>query len=269
MQAQQGTAGEGYPPCTKTPSAQDETAARGAYSAGQVYFKEANYTQAITYWEDAYRRDCTAHKLLLNLATAYQLDAQPQNAVNALEAYLARVPNAADKAQVERRLEALQTKLDEQAAAAPPPPPPSPAAGTKNEPEPEPIEAEVAERSRTAPIVLAIVGGAVTVGGVIWVIVENGNVSHWEKICGPDHANCPPGTDVNSANAAQNRRTAAIVVASVGAGALATGLIWYFVSDPAPSDSSTALPAGSVATVDTVTPVVTDEFVGLGVFGRF
>src|SRR5688572_7462764 len=61
-----------YPECTAEPTESDIAAAKGAFQAGQASFNEADYERAITYWEDAYRRDCTAHALLLNLARAYE-----------------------------------------------------------------------------------------------------------------------------------------------------------------------------------------------------
>ncbi len=272
VQAQPAKTGEGYAPCTKTPSAQDVTAAKGAFQAGQVYFKEANYTRALVYWEDAYRRDCTAHKLLLNIATSYQLNGQLENAVTALKTYLTRVPSAPDRDQVERRLKNLQTKLDEQAAAAPPAPvAPATAPSVVSEPLPE----ETGEGRSKAALAVTIAGAAVTVGGVIWVMVENANVSDFENICPPDPNNpdnrlCPDRDDIpNRAQAAQNRRTAAIVVASVGAGALVGGFVWYFVSGPKQYEESATLPEGTLATVDSVAPIVSDDFVGLGVIGRF
>ncbi|HEX3595043.1 MAG TPA: hypothetical protein VHU80_08080, partial [Polyangiaceae bacterium] len=70
-----------YPACDRTPTQGDVSAAKGAFDAGNGSFNEADYDRAITYWEDAYRRDCTAHPLLLNLARAYELNGQKQHAV--------------------------------------------------------------------------------------------------------------------------------------------------------------------------------------------
>src|SRR3972149_3238348 len=70
-----------YPECKNQPTDSDVSAAKGAFQAGQASFNEADYTRAITYWEDAYRRDCTAHALLLNLARAYELNGQKHHAV--------------------------------------------------------------------------------------------------------------------------------------------------------------------------------------------
>src|SRR5882757_5003448 len=89
-----------YPVCTTPPTDSDRKAAQGAFAAGQGSFNEADYTTAIVYWRDAYRRDCTAHLLLLNLARAYELKGERAEAVNALETYLQRKPDAPDADQI-------------------------------------------------------------------------------------------------------------------------------------------------------------------------
>ena len=96
--AQQGT--KEYPDCAHQPSDSDVSAAKGAFQAGQVSFNEADYDRAITYWEDAYRRDCTAHPMLLNLARAYELNGNPRQAVVSLETYLARNPSSPQRDQM-------------------------------------------------------------------------------------------------------------------------------------------------------------------------
>ena len=96
-----------YPECTAEPTEGDVAAAKGAFQAGQASFNEADYARAITYWEDAYRRDCTAHALLLNLARAYELGGDKEQAVEALQTYLARKPESPQKDQINRRIEVL------------------------------------------------------------------------------------------------------------------------------------------------------------------
>src|SRR5690606_6759565 len=86
-----------YPACDREPTAAEINGAKGAYGAGQASFNEADYGRAILYWEDAFRRDCTASKLLLNLARAYELSSKKDHAVLALETYLERRPEAPDR----------------------------------------------------------------------------------------------------------------------------------------------------------------------------
>src|SRR5262245_50497185 len=73
-----------YPDCKRKPTEADGSAAKGAFQAGKVSFDEADYSRAIEYWEDAFRRDCTANGLLQNLARAYELNGQKRQAVIAL-----------------------------------------------------------------------------------------------------------------------------------------------------------------------------------------
>ena len=77
-----------YAQCAHEPTETDLTAAKGAFQAGNASFDEADYPRAIVYWEDAYRRDCTAHALLLNLARAYELNGNKPQAVVALQTYI-------------------------------------------------------------------------------------------------------------------------------------------------------------------------------------
>src|SRR5690606_19081636 len=117
-----------YPECSAEPTEGDIAAAKGAFQAGQASFNEADYERAITYWEDAYRRDCTAHALLLNLARAYELKGDKAQAVEALQTFLARKPESPQKDQIERRIVVLNQQIateapeESPAAAAPEPP---------------------------------------------------------------------------------------------------------------------------------------------------
>src|SRR5262245_47983005 len=112
-----------YPPCDRTPTKGDSAAAEGAFQAGNAAYGEADYDRAINYWEDAYRRDCTAHPMLLNLARAYEISGQKRHAVNSLRTYLARNPNASDEGQIKRRIEKLDEQIQAESATAAPPPP--------------------------------------------------------------------------------------------------------------------------------------------------
>src|SRR5215831_7800867 len=107
-----------FPPCTTAPTDADRKAAQGAFAAGQGSFNEADYPTAITYWRDAYRRDCTAHALLLNLARAYELKGDRPEAVNSLETYLQRKPDVPDGDQIRRRIDNLKSQM---VPATPPP----------------------------------------------------------------------------------------------------------------------------------------------------
>src|SRR4051794_17241671 len=160
-----------YQECIKTPTDAETAAAKGAYQAGNASFDEADYPRAITYWEDAYRRDCTANLLLKNLARAYELYGQKRQAVVALETFLVREPTSADKEQIQRRIEVLKKQIAAEKAAPAPagtavtPATAPPATTGPAQPEPEPV-ASTGKRS-VVPLVVAGAGAAITVVGVI------------------------------------------------------------------------------------------------------
>jgi len=253
-----------YPECTHEASDADLTAAKAAFQAGNVSFNEADYPRAILYWEDAFRRDCSAHPLLLNLARAYELNGQKRQAVVSLETFLEREPNSTERAQIQRRIEVLKKQIDAEQApvptTAPPPPGPSPAAT----PAPPPAQrgpvnlSEHPKSPQVLPLVVAGVGAAVfVVGGLVYL--DNANkVKEFEKTCGKQHNQCPPGYDYGPANKAASRETAGGVMSLVGLPILAGGLIWYFVAS-SPSKSTAAV----------VTPAVAPGYYGIALNSRF
>jgi tetratricopeptide (TPR) repeat protein len=101
-----------YPVCSEKPSEAQIEGAKGAYQAGTVSFQEADYERAILYWEDALRRDCTATKLLLNLARAYELAGEKEHAILALETFIERRPESSDRASIEKRIQFLRVDLE-------------------------------------------------------------------------------------------------------------------------------------------------------------
>ena len=252
-----------YPECTHEASDADLTAAKAAFQAGNVSFNEADYPRAILYWEDAFRRDCSAHPLLLNLARAYELNGQKQQAVAALETFLEREPNSSERAQIQRRIEVLKKQLDTEQAAAPPlaatpatPTPAQPPAATPTAAQTTVAPSEHAKSKSVVPLVVAGVGGAMFIAGGVVFLTASKKVKDSEAVCGSQHDQCPKGYDVGPANAAATRETVGGVVALVGLPILAGGIIWYMVS-------------GSPAKTATVTPAIAPGFYGVAVNSRF
>jgi hypothetical protein len=264
-----------YPTCDRSPTDADVSGAKGAFDAGQASFNEADYSRAIDMWEDAYRRDCTAHRLLLNLARAYELNNQKHRAVNALKTYLARNPGSTDESQIQRRIE----KLDEQIKAEAPVPTPTPPTTTpptttlppnaatappppETTPPPPPESANTGSRP-LAPLFLAGGGGAVAIVGAILYFGAKSDVSNYEKQC-PNHV-CANDTVKSNANSAGTRVDVSGAVTIVGLAAIAGGLTWYFLSSP--SQPSTALaPRPARAGL---TPAVAPGYGGVALTGEF
>src|SRR5689334_17316873 len=226
-----------YVECTHEASEADVTAAKAAFQAGNVSFNEADYPRAILYWEDAFRRDCSAHPLLLNLARAYELNGQKQQAVIALETFLQREPNTTERAQIQRRIEVLKKQIESEQAATPVAAPPPTAAPTQTPPPQQPPQQvplkDHPKSNQVIPLVVAGAGAAIfVVGGLIYLDGAK-KVKDYEKQCGASHKECPTEI-VEPANDAAKKETTGGVIALVGLPVLAGGLISYFVASSAP-----------------------------------
>lgn len=265
-----------YPECTKAPTEAETAAAKGAYQAGNASFDEADYPRAITYWEDAYRRDCTANLLLKNLARAYELYGQKRQAVVALETFLVREPNSGDKEQIQRRIEVLKKQIAAEktapvatgstspatavspaqpSPASPATQPPSDVAPTANGPRP------------IYPLFVAGAGAAALIVGLVLYIPAAHDVSNFEKLC-PEMGGSNMCNDANKqktaddANSAQHKKVAGEVVTAVGAAALAGGLVWYFVQ-PRKAESVAHLERPRLS------PALSPGFAGVALSGAF
>jgi tetratricopeptide (TPR) repeat protein len=243
-----------YPPCETSPDEASMQAAQGAFQAGNASFNEADYPRAIFYWEDAYRRDCTAHAMLKNLARAYELNEQFRHAIHALETYLERNPDSGEEEAIQRRIKNLQEKLEERErlAAVPIAPPPKqqpaktePKPKPSPEPQSEPVEFDFSDpeedegpKRPIAPLIVAGAGGVLgIVGGVQWAIARQDELDA-EGDCGPGgRADCAPEAKQRG-NDALDRQLLWGIVGGAGAAIAAGGIIWYFVQEPTGDDES-------------------------------
>jgi tetratricopeptide (TPR) repeat protein len=259
-----------YPACAKTPTEGDIAAAKGAFQAGNASFNEADYSRAINYWEDAYRRDCTAHINLLNLARAYELDGQKLHAANALETFLQRKPGTPDEDQIQRRIAKLR---EEGAAQTPvaasvaqteePPEAPAPPVATQAE---APTEGKPApSKSKSIiPLIVAGVGGAVAIGGTVAYIGAKSDLSAAQELC-PNPKQCESQTVIDEGNDARSRAITSGWIAAAGGAVLAGGLVWYFVQKPS-SESARVEQRGLTARV---APAFGAGYGGVQLSGRF
>lgn len=271
-----------YAECTHEPTEGDVAAAKGAFQAGQASFNEADYGRAIFYWEDAFRRDCTATALLLNLARAYELAGNKRQAVVALETYLARQPDAPQRDQITRRIEVLNRQIDQESAAAKPAQPapqaaPAQAAPTvaaaSEQPADEPVDLTPSGKRSFVPLIVAGAGVGLGVVGLLIMTSANSDLKPYlEKVEGvPDSPFCPDRVCPNStleqeANDLRGRKQLGGYLGVAGLAVVGAGIIWYFVQ---PTSSSVAsLRASPIAALDVV-PVVSPKQTGLSLSGRF
>jgi hypothetical protein len=220
-------------------------AAQGAFQAGNASFNEADYPRAIFYWEDSYRRDCTAHAMLKNLARAYELNEQYEHAIRALETFLARNPESTEQEAIQRRIENLRQKLDERAKAAaaakPPPqlavPAKQPQRNVLDEQEQFPQDTDSASGRSVLPLVFVGVGVAVGgVGGALWYNAVQ-DVKAAEEQCGGGRV-CDRAVS-DRGNEAIDSQIRWAVVAGAGAALAVGGLIWYFVQPEESANEAT------------------------------
>lgn len=257
-----------YPDCGREPTEAEVAAAKGAFQAGNASFNEADYARAIDYWEDAYRRDCTANPLLLNLARAYELAGRKRQAVVALETFLAREPSSGEKEQINRRVEVLKKKIAEEdaaAAVAPPPttgPTPPPTIAPTPAAEPGPL----AKRSPGPWIVIGL-GGAATIVGTIGYISNKTKIDDLANQCQvPEtHKGCPDNVE-RDGNEARKAMTTSAVLAGVGAGVVVGGFVWWALDGRRVAHENAR--AGSWRR-PVVSPVVGPELAGLALSGSF
>jgi len=257
-----------YPDCGREPTDAEVAAAKGAFQAGNASFNEADYTRALDYWEDAYRRDCTANPLLLNLARAYELAGRKRQAVVALETFVAREPNSGEKEQINRRVEVLKKKIAEEDAAAAAAPPPAtgttpPAASTNP---PVPAEPVTHAKASPWPWVTMGVGAVVTTVGAVGYFGAKGKADDLAKQCkDPVHRiDCP--ANVKTDGDAENKKMRTFsVVSGVGVAVIVGGAIWWFL-DKKSVDRANA--TGSLQH-PLLAPLVAPQLAGLSLSGAF
>lgn len=255
-----------YPDCGREPTDAEVAAAKGAFQAGNASFNEADYARAIDYWEDAYRRDCTANPLLLNLARAYELAGRKRQAVVSLETFLAREPNSGEKDQINRRIEVLKKKIaEEDAAAAAAPPPPPPTSTPVNPPPPSETPAKSQAHQSPWPWVLAGGGVVVTTVGTIGYFAAKKRGDELAQQCQDPvrRAGCP-GSVKSQGDTENNKMVGSSVVAGLGGAMIVGGAVWWFL-DKRHVDKANS---GSIQR-PRFTPMVAPELAGLSVSGAF
>jgi hypothetical protein len=268
--AQQSPSLSTYPECTVTPSKDDSEAAHNAYLFGKRKFDEAEYATAVNYFKDAYKTDCKKHEILVIISRSYELSGNKAEAVNALEVYLKRVPDAPDADGIKKRIGNLKAGMAPAASSTTAPsatiaPTTSATAApsattTAAAPPSATLTAPIPPRDEgsIAPWILVGAGGVAIVAGVVLLAVGSGQVStansDFKNTPGCDVAahTCKTGKPgeptpdgVQSLNdklqGGYRNETIGGVVLGVGVAAVAGGLVWHFAFDkPKPKDSQAA-----------------------------
>jgi hypothetical protein len=251
---------QSYPTCDRQPTPDDIEGAKGAHKAAQRFYDKGQYEDAIRGWLDAYKFDCTAHPLLINIGNAYEKLGDRQKAIGAFETYLQRMKEGGDPTIPDKvanlKDQLLKEKMRAQATASaaastapPPPPPPPPEEGPSTGPGPW-------------PWVLTGLGGAIFVAGIPVTAIGQSKVHKAENNC-PTHQNCS-SEDTDLGNTGRTMTGVGIALLAVGVLATAGGITWYFVaSDSAPA--ANPAPAASL----TLGPLAGPSIGGLSLSGAF
>jgi hypothetical protein len=267
-----------YPECKGKATREESEAAHAAFTFGKEKVEKGEYLTAVSYLKDAYRVDCTKHELLRMIARTYELAGNRAEAINALEVYLSRVPDAPDVETQRTRIANLRAQLPVPSVSvtilpsapsvppsvttSPPPPPPPP---------PPPVVAP-AQHTITPWILTGVGGAALITGGVLIIAgqssISSANASFDAKGCDVSTNSCSSTSTVtelewNSFNDKLDNgyrtRTAGLIVAGAGAAALVGGLVWHFSEKPRPRSRMESR----------IVPEVRSGYAGVGLSGRF
>lgn len=200
--------------------------ARRHFDSGVAYLEESDLENALKAFEKAYGLS-KRPAILLNVASVHERRGDTQAAIAALRGYLDAEPNGEHAETTKLRLQNLEKRAAEEAAAAPstptatepaaaPPPPAPPAAALGTPPAAEPA------KSNRLPAYIAFgVGGAGLVTAVVTGLVANGEYQSAKDQCSP---NCSDD-DVSTGRTMALVSTVATGVAVIGAGVGVTLLL--------------------------------------------
>ncbi len=253
----------GWPPpegAACKPSKKEQEEAKTLYGLGKNAHDTSNYGDAIKYYKDAYKRDCTAHILLKNLGKVYEADAQYAAAVEVNKMYRARQkPTGEELDLLDAKIANLSKKAGTAGTETAPPStgtgtapatttgPTTTSTGTTTGTTTAPTETTTPVPSGSppppstgpgvGPYIVMGVGGALVVTGVILGVTGNAKVTSTSDDfnalnCGKaplpgDRAKCE--TLATDGKSATNRRNLGWVLTGVGVAAVGGGVVWMLL----------------------------------------
>lgn len=196
-----------------------DEAARLRFILGRTRYEEGRFEQAAEEFALAYKLSGRP-QLLYNLYVAHRDAAQWPQAIEALRGYLAKVPDAPDRVNLQARLKSMEdqaARLEEERAQA---------------------ERERSERARLAalpvvapkrskvPWVLIGSGGSLLAASVVTGVLAKRKDDDLDAACADGGAVCPKWLE-GDANAAYSLAVTTDVLWSVGAASALTGLVLW------------------------------------------
>lgn len=193
--------------------------ARALFEAGRAAFASGRYEEALSRFERAHELSARP-ELLYNIAVSADRLRRDARALEAFRRFLAEVPAAEARAEIEARIGILEQQLAEHVAPTTPPSPAPPEVGPPPAPDPpRPLPAR--DGSGEA---VAIAGGAIAAAGLILAAVSGGlALSTDAALAGSCSPACPPSR-VDELTVLTVTTDAGLGVALGGAALLAVGL---------------------------------------------
>lgn len=196
----------------------DVEAAKGLHRAAKLYFARERYAEAVDAWTASHRFDCTAHRLLLNVASAYVRLGDVVGARKALAQYLARAPEPYEEGAVEKYQALLAKPVPRRLA----------------EPTPDPAEPEVPSPEVPLAAWLTLgVGSAATVAGVALFAV---GAVQTQQSCPEDPPSCTRVERTDAERGVTFQHAGGVMMALGVSSMAAAGLLtWIVLEAPAAS----------------------------------
>ena len=203
---------------------EEDERAKAHFLAGQSYYDQASYADALKEFNEAYRLSKKS-ALLYNIARCFEGLGQLGDAVNMLERYLTDEPATPDRTSIEERIHNLKER--QQRAAAPPPPVAPPPARLAPPPPPPMTSTSGRHHRRWTWIVggagVALLGAALGTG-----IASQLDYNGLHTDC-PGHACASGGNYQSRIDSGKQLSLATDVLWPVGAAAVATGVVLFFL----------------------------------------
>ncbi len=201
---------------------EDDERAKAHFLAGQSYYEQASYTDALREFNEAYRIS-KRPALLYNIARCHEALEQYADAVKMLEAYLDQDPTTSDREAVQTRIanlkerEAAQEKAQKAAAEAAKPPP---------TPAPQPPPTPAPHRKRLATWIVGGVGVAALAAALGTGVASQVDYNDLSSKC--TGGSCDPSLQ-SKINTGKKLAVATDVLWPVGAACVAAGVVLFFV----------------------------------------
>ncbi len=206
-----------------------EDKARAAYDEGRRAFKATRYEAALAHFERAYLLD-NAPPLLFNMARSCEEMGNAKKAAYYYDLYLDRLPDAADRPEVERRVRVMKVLLAKQAADQPPKP--------EAETETQVTTADGPTSLRPYAYGALAAGGVALVAGVVFGLRAGELETEHQDATNPEDA-------ASARDDGESAVDSANVSYAVSGVLLAAGAALWFLEPDAPS-SVAVTPAGFV-----------------------